>query len=75
MDFSGMKIKLDHSVGSPEAVTNWRQSVGFPVFGTGQVILAWPLIGHIFIMLASHWSRQITLPLASDWSGSDSTGL
>ena len=37
MDFSGMKIKLDHSVGSPEAVTNWRQSVGFPVFGTGQV--------------------------------------
>ena len=40
MDFSGMKIKLDHSVGSPEAVTNWRQSVGFPVFGTGQVILA-----------------------------------
>jgi len=36
MDFSGMKIKLDHSVGSPEAVTNWRQSVGFPVFGTGQ---------------------------------------
>ena len=48
MDFSGMKIKLDHSVGSPEAVTNWRQSVGFPVFGTGQVILA------------SDWSRQIT---------------
>ena len=49
MDFSGMKIKLDHSVGSPEAVTNWRQSVGFPVFGTGQV------------KLTSDWSILIIL--------------
>eukprot|EP00092_Neocalanus_flemingeri_P018879 GFUD01020446.1.p1 GENE.GFUD01020446.1~~GFUD01020446.1.p1 ORF type:complete len:476 (+),score=137.66 GFUD01020446.1:161-1588(+) len=36
MDLSTCSIKLDHSVGTPEACTNWRQVPGFPVFGTGQ---------------------------------------
>ena len=31
-----MTVKLDHSVGTPEALTNFRQVPGFPVFGTGQ---------------------------------------
>ena len=36
MDLTACTIKLDHSVGSPEPLLNWRQSVGFPVFGSGQ---------------------------------------
>merc|ERR1719188_104697 len=36
MDTSKCTIKLDHSVGTPEPCTNWRQAVGFPVYGTGQ---------------------------------------
>ena len=36
MDVSGCQVKLDHSVGTPEPATNWRQAVGFPVYGTGQ---------------------------------------
>merc|ERR1711988_1464129 len=36
MDISACTIKLDHSVGNPEPLVNWRQSVGFPVFGCGQ---------------------------------------
>merc|ERR1711988_2011514 len=36
MDVSKCTVKLDHSVGTPEPATNWRQAVGFPVFGTGQ---------------------------------------
>merc|ERR1712087_573705 len=36
MDLAKCSIKLDHSVGNPEPLVNWRQSVGFPVFGAGQ---------------------------------------
>merc|ERR1711953_1329915 len=36
MDLAKCTIKLDHSVGNPEPLVNWRQSVGFPVFGAGQ---------------------------------------
>merc|ERR1712241_409844 len=36
MDLAKCTIKLDHSVGNPEPLINWRQSVGFPVFGSGQ---------------------------------------
>ena len=36
MDVSKCTVKLDHSVGSPEPATNWRQAVGFPVYGVGQ---------------------------------------
>ena len=36
MDLSSVTVKLDHSVGTPEALTNFRQVPGFPVFGTGQ---------------------------------------
>jgi len=36
MDVSQCQVKLDHSVGTPEPATNWRQAVGFPVYGTGQ---------------------------------------
>jgi len=36
MDLTRCTVKLDHSVGAVEPMTNWRQSVGFPVFGCGQ---------------------------------------
>ena len=36
MDLTACTIKLDHSVGNPDPLINWRQSVGFPVFGCGQ---------------------------------------
>jgi len=36
MDTSKCTVKLDHSVGTPEPCTNWRQAVGFPFYGTGQ---------------------------------------
>jgi len=36
MDLSTATIKLDHSVGSPDPLPNWRQVPGFPVFGSGQ---------------------------------------
>jgi len=36
MDISSCAIKLDHSVGVPEPLPNWRQVPGFPVYGGGQ---------------------------------------
>jgi len=36
MDLSTCAIKLDHSVGTPDSLPNWRQVPGFPVFGLGQ---------------------------------------
>jgi len=36
MDLSKCVVKLDHSVGKPEDLPNWRQIPGFPVFGVGQ---------------------------------------
>lgn len=36
MDLSTCAIKLDHSVGTPDPLPNWRQVPGFPVFGLGQ---------------------------------------
>ena len=36
MDISSCVIKLDHSVGVPEPLPNWRQVPGFPVYGGGQ---------------------------------------
>jgi len=36
MDLSSCVVKLDHSVGTPEDVPNFRQIPGFPVYGVGQ---------------------------------------
>jgi hypothetical protein len=36
MDLSNCIVKLDHSVGKPEDLPNWRQIPGFPVYGVGQ---------------------------------------
>merc|ERR1719205_95514 len=36
MDLATCAVKLDHSVGTPESLPNWRQVPGFPVFGVGQ---------------------------------------
>jgi hypothetical protein len=36
MDLSTCVLKLDHSVGDPEPIPNFRQIPGFPVYGVGQ---------------------------------------
>jgi len=36
MDLSACIVKLDHSVGTPDDVPNFRQTPGFPVYGVGQ---------------------------------------
>jgi hypothetical protein len=36
MDLSSCAVKLDHSVGAPEALPNYRQVPGFPVYAVGQ---------------------------------------
>eukprot|EP00088_Acartia_fossae_P011713 TRINITY_DN15970_c0_g1_i1.p1 TRINITY_DN15970_c0_g1~~TRINITY_DN15970_c0_g1_i1.p1 ORF type:complete len:475 (+),score=182.69 TRINITY_DN15970_c0_g1_i1:73-1497(+) len=36
MDLSKCIVKLDHSVGTPDNLPNWRQIPGFPVYGVGQ---------------------------------------
>jgi len=37
MSLDGIVVKLDHSVGEPTDLPNWRQIPGFPVYGVGQI--------------------------------------